>query len=113
MTFVSESERAVQDRILVDRSDEVADYIAEDFSRRHPASAAKAGIARWQRIVAVGVVLAGAAAVIAAPRLLWFALTVCTALVTLTMVGISAVGLYARRRSGTGPDGASRVARAR
>ena len=104
VTFVSESMRAVQDRILVDRSDELADYIAEDFSLRHPAFAAKAGIARWQRIVAAGVVLAGAAAVISAPQLLWFALTLCTALVTLTMVGISAVGLYARRRSGTGPN---------
>jgi hypothetical protein len=53
VTFVSESMRAVQDRILVDRSDEVADYIAEDLvaairhsPRRRESPAGNASL-RW------------------------------------------------------------------
>ncbi len=50
--FDPQGRAATQAQILAARSDEVADEMANGFTRRHPDLAARTGIATWQRVAA-------------------------------------------------------------
>jgi cellulose synthase/poly-beta-1,6-N-acetylglucosamine synthase-like glycosyltransferase len=54
----------VQDLILLLRSDDVADEMANAFTRGNPGFAARTGIARWQKAAGCGLALALAAALL-------------------------------------------------
>jgi cellulose synthase/poly-beta-1,6-N-acetylglucosamine synthase-like glycosyltransferase len=52
------SRHQVHEQILTERSAEVADEMANGFTRRHPAMAAHTGVARWQKVAAAAFCLA-------------------------------------------------------
>lgn len=94
----------LQNRQLAAMSDDLADHIANDFTRRHPERAARTGFASWQRYGAVAAAVALAGLVVAVPSLLFVVLVVFSTLITLTVAAISAVAVFSRRSTHRPPD---------
>ncbi|WP_157882196.1 glycosyltransferase [Streptomyces rubellomurinus] len=95
---------AAQERILAERSAEVADEMANGFTRRHPEFAAKSGFARWQ-LAAVAVAVAGVVAgVVVAPLVVLALLTAVATAYSLLHAVVALAGLRRGRRTGTEPE---------
>jgi glycosyltransferase XagB len=87
----------LQNRQLETMSGDLADHIANDFSRRHPERAARTGFASWQRYGAIVAAAALAALIVAVPSLVFVSLVAFSTLITLTVAAISGVAVFSRR----------------
>lgn len=84
---------AVQDRLLAEHADRIADHMANHFARRSPTLSARSGFARWQRVAGVALVLIVGAAVVITPGAAVLVLALFTLLITLGHYVISIAGL--------------------
>jgi len=102
---------AVQDRLLAEHTDAVADHMANHFGRQAPHLAASSGFARWQRAAGAAAAAGAVAAAVVVPAVLAVALAVVIAAITAANLVI-AVAARSRRRGAAGggqpapvPDG--------
>jgi cellulose synthase/poly-beta-1,6-N-acetylglucosamine synthase-like glycosyltransferase len=102
LAFESVPQAELHNRQLESMSDELADHIANDFTRRHPEQAARTGFASWQRYGAVLATITLAALAITVPGLLFVLLVGFSTVITLTVATVSAVAVVGRRRSASG-----------
>ncbi|MFI5530263.1 glycosyltransferase [Kitasatospora sp. NPDC051853] len=90
-----------QDRILVERSAEVAELMANGFAEAQPELAAKSGFARWQLWAAAVAGLGGLSAVVVAPTATLLVLTALSTAYSLLHAVIAVAGM---RHVGSTPD---------
>ncbi|SDZ36057.1 Glycosyltransferase, catalytic subunit of cellulose synthase and poly-beta-1,6-N-acetylglucosamine synthase [Amycolatopsis xylanica] len=93
-----------QCRILDERSAEVADVMANGFTRRYPEMAAKPGFARWQLAVLAMIVAGGLAGVVFAPLVVLAVLTVLATVYSLLNLVVMVAGSLSGGRRGAGGD---------
>ncbi|MER5641358.1 glycosyltransferase [Kitasatospora sp. NPDC002227] len=89
------ADAAEQDRILVERSAEVAGVMADGFAGAQPELAAKSGFARWQVWAAAAAGVAGAVGVVVAPVVALPVFTVLSTAYSLLHGVIAVAGLRA------------------
>jgi glycosyltransferase XagB len=89
---------------LVDYSTEIADRMANDFSRHSPARSAKAGFALWQKVGGIALVALAAFTMAIVPAIFCLVLVAIGAIVTLGQYLISLAGVRA-------PDARARARR--
>jgi len=94
-----------QDRLLRERTEEVADHMANNFSRKTPHLAASSGFSRWQRACGAAAALAAAALLVITPVVLWIILVAAITAITAGHLVIAAAGMRRRPQPGTGHPG--------
>jgi glycosyltransferase XagB len=97
----------MQDRLLREHTDEIADHMANHFSRRAPHLAAKSGFASWQRAGGVAAGLGAVALVVIAPLLLSIVLAGVIALITAAQLMIAVAARWRRRGGASGAHAAA------
>ncbi|OIN79015.1 hypothetical protein BST29_19035 [Mycobacterium malmoense] len=105
---------AIQDRVLLQRESEVADYIANGFAKRNPALAARYGVTAWQKSAAVVAAVVLIAMGVLVPSVLVIVLAGVTSLIAVISVVLVLAGLWhhspwARRRRAALPLPAERL----
>ncbi|MFF2546611.1 glycosyltransferase family 2 protein [Kitasatospora sp. NPDC058063] len=90
-----------QDRVLEERSAEVADEMANGFARRHPEFAARSGFARWQLVALAAGTVCVLAVVVVAPMVALLLLTTLATAYSLLHAVVAVAGLLSGGRRGT------------
>ena len=91
---LSDYPAAVQDRVFVERENEVADHIANGFARSNPALAAKHGFAAWQKVAATVAAVVVIATGVLTPSMLVAVLAGITSVMAVVSVVLVLAGLW-------------------
>ncbi len=91
-----------QDRLLHEHTDEIADHMANHFSRRAPHLAANSGFALWQRVGGAAAALGAVAFAVIAPVVLSIVLVAVITVITAAHLAIGVAGRWRRPRHDAG-----------